>query len=268
MQEFRFEKRGLSYRTNGFDVGRRTIVFIHGLTGSCSAWYDYEARFEQAYNIISVDIRGHGKSAKYKPLEEYTIPRFADDISLLLEDIRIETFILVAHSFGTLIALELALRHARGVEALFLLAPAYDVRNIRSKATIPILKVAAALLRLYPFLAPIRGRTDYSKYKQTGDFNFWRGRADICNTSVRVHVFCLLQIYLYDQANKWDRLAAPITVIHGRKDGIIPVRQAEHMKASLPAIKLIVLDRADHILILNEAPIVAAAITKFLGALN
>lgn len=264
MNEFYFETRGISYRANRFDAARTTIVFVHGLTGSCSAWYDYENIFQETHNIVSVDIRGHGRSAKYKALEEYTVDKFADDISRLLCHLEIEQFILVAHSFGTLIALELASRPMSGVQALVLLSPAYDVQSIRSKISIPILRIAAALIRLYPFLAPIRGRTDYSKYKQTGDFNFWRGWADIRNTSLRVHVFCLLQIYLFDQASKWGRLSLPIMVVHGRKDRIIPVVQAERMKADLPDIQLTIRDQSDHILILNDVPDVAAAITSFL----
>lgn len=266
MHEFYFDSRGLSYRASRLEPARRTLVFIHGLTGSCSAWYDYEEIFEETHNIISVDIRGHGKSTKHKTLDDYAIEKFADDISNLLRQMEIEQFILVAHSFGTLIALELALRHAGRVQALVLLSPAYDVQNIRSTAMMPVLKIAATLLGLYPFLAPIRGRTDYSKYRRTGDFNFWRGYTDIRNTSVRVHVFCLLQTYLYDQASKWDRLAVPIMVIHGRKDRIIPVRQAERMKASLPHIELLVLEHTDHILILNDVPVVAAEIKRFLDA--
>ncbi len=268
MNEHYFESRGLSYRMNQFRSDRQTILFIHGLTGTCSAWYEYERIFCKTYNLVSVDIRGHGKSIKYEKFEDYRVDKFVQDVAELIRHIQIERFIIVSHSFGTLIALELALTHADRIAALILLCPAYDVQAFASRMMMPLLKLAAGVFRLLPFSAGGRGRVDYSKYPQSGDFNVWRSYADIRNTSLRVHIFCLLQIHLFDQTGKWERLQMPILVIHGRKDRIIPVQQAEHMKMSLPAIRLLLLDGADHLLILNNVSEVSAAIKEFIERTN
>ena len=265
MKESYFEQCKIAYRTSKILDGRQTIIFVHGLTGSCSAWYEYESLFEEEYNIVTMDIRGHGQSVKYKSFDDYQLEYFAEDVLELLDHLQVQSFVLVSHSLGTLIALQIALRRKKSIEAMILLCPAYNIQNIRSWLMIPLLRLAVAGMGLCPFLAPVRGRTDYKKYRGTGDFNLRRVYADIRNTSLRVHLFTLLQIYLFDQEQKWNRLAVPILVIHGTKDGIVPVAQIERMKKVLPSIQVLLLDRADHILILNKVSDVSKAIKGFIG---
>jgi len=50
MKESYFSKNNIYYRINEFQPGRPTLVFIHGLSGSSSAWLEYEKKFEK--NII------------------------------------------------------------------------------------------------------------------------------------------------------------------------------------------------------------------------
>ena len=49
------------YRHGEIKNERQTLVFIHGLLGSSSAWRPYEARFGTDYNLLFFDLRGHGK---------------------------------------------------------------------------------------------------------------------------------------------------------------------------------------------------------------
>lgn len=99
------EARGMYYRTNTFSAGRPTVVLVHGVSGSSSAWKAYEARFESQYNLLTYDIRGHGKSKKYPRCRDYAIRHFVEDLHVLLEHLGVDTCILVSHSFSVLIAL-------------------------------------------------------------------------------------------------------------------------------------------------------------------
>src|ERR1035437_9988341 len=96
MQEHIFEDR-IYYRTNEFKTDRLTLVFAHGVSGSSSAWLPYEKIFENKYNILSYDIRGHGKSKKYPHYEDYEIKNFALDLHDLITHLKISKFIRLEH---------------------------------------------------------------------------------------------------------------------------------------------------------------------------
>src|SRR5437016_6254620 len=98
-------KEEIYYRTNFFKPDRLTLVFIHGVSGSSSAWLPYEKIFENKYNILTYDIRGHGKSKKFRSYHDYEIKHFANDLHELVTYLRIEKMVLISNSFGALIAL-------------------------------------------------------------------------------------------------------------------------------------------------------------------
>ena len=263
MKEFFLTGRAIFYRMNDFRADRRSIVFIHGVTGSCSAWFEYEEFFKDKYNLLTLDLRGHGCSFKRKELDDYAVEQCAEDVSEILKQASFGQFIIVSHSFGTLVAIELLQVHGNRVEAAIFLSPAYNLQDAKSKSMVPILKLATAVFRVFPFSSAVRGRTDYSRFRNTGDWNLRRMFADIRNTSLRAHLFCLMQIYRYDQSNKWT-LPVPVLVIHGLKDTLIPVEHARWLKAARPLVKLIILERGDHIIILNNAAEICRAISEFI----
>ena len=90
MQEHYLDKDKIYYRTNEFKPGRLTLVFVHGVSGSSSAWFNYEPIFENKYNILIYDIRGHGLSKKYPNYEDYAIKNFANDLAALVKYLQIK----------------------------------------------------------------------------------------------------------------------------------------------------------------------------------
>jgi pimeloyl-ACP methyl ester carboxylesterase len=114
MQEQYFYDRGISYRSNEHIAGRSTLVFIHGLAASSSEWTWYETQFEGSYNVVTVDLRAHGRSQHPSAYEGYRLRESVIDIRLLLEALRIQRCVLIGHSSGALIGLELACERSRG----------------------------------------------------------------------------------------------------------------------------------------------------------
>ena len=97
MKESFFKGDFICYRTNDFQVKRQTLIFIHGLSGSSSAWLEYENKFGSTYNILTFDLRGHGKSAKPKKYKDYEIANIVKDIGDLIEYLGIKNYILISH---------------------------------------------------------------------------------------------------------------------------------------------------------------------------
>src|SRR3989344_1363911 len=131
MEEFFFTERGIAYRKNEYRVSRLTLVFIHGLSGSASAWFPYEKLFAEKYNLLTFDLRGHGKSGKPKKYVDYEIKKSAGDVCELIEYLRIETYILISHSYGSLVALELSRVYQEKISALIFLSPTAFLKKTR-----------------------------------------------------------------------------------------------------------------------------------------
>ena len=106
------KKEEIYFRKNN-SINGETIIFIHGLSGSSSAWMLYEKKLNKMYNIISLDLRGHGKSFRPKKLKDYSIRLFSNDIYNLAKKEKLSKFILVSHSFGNLITLDFAKKHQK-----------------------------------------------------------------------------------------------------------------------------------------------------------
>jgi pimeloyl-ACP methyl ester carboxylesterase len=86
------------------------------------------------YRVISVDLRGHGMSDA--PDQDYTMPVFADDIAWLCATLGVRKPMLIGHSMGGNVVLELAARHpdvASGIVLIdsLLFAPASLIQQLK-----------------------------------------------------------------------------------------------------------------------------------------
>jgi len=159
---------GVYWRHGNFKPERETLVFVHGLSGSSSAWVPYESKFGKDYNLLFFDLRGHGKSVKKKDFDYYSLEFIADDIFNLARRFGLNNFILVGHSFGALLALDFARKHQKMLSQLILLAPDYRIsKTLRAKLARPFLELAKIVSPM-PFEERIGIHIDYKKFFGTG----------------------------------------------------------------------------------------------------
>lgn len=52
----------LSYRRHFLSPEHEWVVFVHGAGGSSSIWYRQVREFRKAFNVLLIDLRGHGDS--------------------------------------------------------------------------------------------------------------------------------------------------------------------------------------------------------------
>ncbi len=90
------------------DLGRGDppLVFVHGLACHRGFWGPQVQHFASRNRVVLVDLRGHGDSSA--PRQRYTIRSFADDLAWTVKELGIVAPIVVGHSLGGLVALELA----------------------------------------------------------------------------------------------------------------------------------------------------------------
>jgi pimeloyl-ACP methyl ester carboxylesterase len=259
------DTRGLYYRTNAFTPGRPTLVFLHGVSGSSSAWRPYEARFASHYNVLTCDLRGHGRSIKYPRCRDYAMGCFVEDLHALLESTGIDQCVLISHSFAVLIALEFLRIHQRRVGAAVLVSGHFDVGRSPGAGLLERALTRVDYLERWPARLRPGTHIDYGRYRQTGDWNLRRMMADAGNTTWRVFLYCTRHAYAVHAEALLPEINVPVLLVHGRNDSIFPVESSVQMAARIPKATLVIIDEADHIVVLNRPREVADAIEHFVG---
>ena len=86
-----------------------TLLLIHGAGGEHSVFAG-QSRYltSQGVNVLGLDLPGHGQSAPLTDNSPYSIEAFADQIAAACATLNRPQWIIVGHSMGALIALELA----------------------------------------------------------------------------------------------------------------------------------------------------------------
>lgn len=83
------------------------VVFVHGAGGSSSIWFKQLREFRKHFNVLMIDLRGHGKSRNaaegVKSLGRYTFEDISREILEVLDHLRIRTAHFVGISLGTII---------------------------------------------------------------------------------------------------------------------------------------------------------------------
>lgn len=122
----------LTYRGHriGFDEygeGERPIVLVHGLLMNRRMFERLGAALAARGNrVICVDLLGHGRSDQPDDLRLYSMPLFAEQVIALLDHLKLDRAVVGGTSLGANVALELAVRHPRRVEGLFIEMPVLD----------------------------------------------------------------------------------------------------------------------------------------------
>ena len=76
----------------------KTLVMLHGWDQSAKAFCNNVPALAETYQVITVDLRGHGESGK--PSYGYRISRLAMDVKQLLDALELEDVTLLGWSMG------------------------------------------------------------------------------------------------------------------------------------------------------------------------
>ncbi|MBT8221369.1 MAG: alpha/beta hydrolase [Bacteroidia bacterium] len=112
----------LHYSTYEIGPNYEWVTFIHGAGGSSSIWFRQIKEFSKLYNILLIDLRGHGKSKEhnYRLLNSYSFDQIGDDIIEVLDHLNIAATHFVGISMGSIIIREITDRHPRRVRSLIM----------------------------------------------------------------------------------------------------------------------------------------------------
>ena len=117
-----FSKNMLHYKLYNHPTSKEVVTFIHGAGGSSAIWFKQLRAFKDRYNVLLIDLSGHGNSKKgfFNKLKRYNFKVVGDDVIEVLNHLRIESTHFVGISLGTIIIREIAERFPAKVKSMIL----------------------------------------------------------------------------------------------------------------------------------------------------
>ena len=111
------------------------VTFVHGAGGSSSIWFRQIKVFQKQYNVLLLDLRGHGHSKenlKAAFRQKYTFAFLANDILEVIDHLKIQKSHFIGISLGTILIRQLAEMQPERVQSM-ILGGAILKMNFRSR---------------------------------------------------------------------------------------------------------------------------------------
>ncbi len=148
----------LHYTLYKNETSEKWVTFVHGAGGSSTIWYKQLRDFKKHFNILLLDLRGHGNSKPgIKDVfdEKYTFDNITQDVVEVLDDANIAKSHFVGISLGTILIRNLAEKHRDRVDSM-IMGGAIMKLNLRSQILMQLgnlFKSVVPYLWLYKFFA-------------------------------------------------------------------------------------------------------------------
>ena len=192
------------------------VLLIHGLGGSINTW-KYQIEDLKGYNILAVDLEGHGGSELIR--HRNLLSRTAAEINEILESENIEEVNIISLSLGTLVAMEFAYSYKEKVKSIILAGFVLNL-GIGYKALLALVEGFKYIIPkkvFYPMFANIM--MPKKNHKKSRDF-FIRESVKMKSAAFRMWLTELFKTQFklrkYLKVIKENRL--PIFLISGKED--------------------------------------------------
>ncbi len=243
------------------------VVFIGGLGADTFLWFRQVPELSKQFQVIVFDTRGAGQSDK--PEEPYTIKMFADDTAGLMNALKIEKAGIVGASLGGLIAQQFAITYPQMVSHLILVDTGFGGPHMAKPS---ILDVIPALFTMRRSGDPAKDITNM--FALFTSKTWCQQHPDLLKQYVDWRVAHPQPPEAYNRqkaaVNTFNgedlisQIKAPVLIVHGGKDKVVPVKNAHLLKAKLPQAQLVIFPEAGHAAPIQYAEEFNTTLAKFL----
>lgn len=239
------------------------VVFLHGAGADGSTWSAQADAFaRRGRRTVVVDLRGHGDS---RPVTgDLTAERLVADIEAALDDLRLESPVLVGHSLGGNVAQELVRRTPSGFAGLAVLDSTWSTGPLDPLSR-GLLRLAAPALGLIPARSLARVMADASAVTPEARAEAQRVFARVSKPEFLAVWRATTQFVRPDPAY---RTPVPLLLVRGAEDRTGNIASAMRRWAEAEGVAETVVPGAGHFVMLDAPEATTAALTDFVDGLK
>ena len=250
----------------------RGALFIHGSVLTTDVWH-YQMQGLPDRRLVFSDLRGHGRSSP-KGDASYSIATLAQDLKATIEEVGLDQTVLVGHSVGGQVALQLCRDHPElmgsAIKGLVLVNSSYGPFTETLVASGMVARVERLTRRPLEVLGKQHERIEkLRKLVRPSDAVFWGVALAafgehasprhidftydmLANTPVDV-IFDLVRSYRdFDMAEELDRITVPTLVIGGTHDRLTLPKASHYLASHLPDADLHIFEGCGHMTMLER----------------
>jgi pimeloyl-ACP methyl ester carboxylesterase len=242
------------------DLSRgRKIIMLHGAGANGHSWHNQVDHLGRAHSPVAIDLPAHGRSSGVEGLK--TVQEYSDFVVAFLDALGIGTAVIAGRSMGGAIAMDMALRYPKRVEAIVPVVSA-------ARFNIPPARIEA-LRGVAMGRAPQAFVTDgFSPTTVKDRFEIVReGWMEQIQTDPRVRYTDMVACTKCDLREEIARIGKPTFILAGADDPITTPPDAEFIHARIRGSKLRVIANAAHHLPNEQPAETNSAIESFLSEL-
>ena len=268
----------MQYLDTGFTDSGSVVLLIHGLMSSSATWTDQVQRLAVRHRVIAPDLFGHGASDK--PVGDYSLGAHAASLRDLFDTIGVSSAIVVGHSLGGGIALQLAYLFPDRVDALVLVSSGglgRELNPVLRAATLPGSELVLPMLAsdfvhgLGDVALSVWSKVGLPRVSPSTD-EAWRSLRSLADGDTR-RAFLATSRSVIDVGGQTvsaqNRLAGfasrPSLLIWGARDRMIPAAHVDNARRELPASRVEILARSGHFPHADEPDRFAGVVDDFIA---
>lgn len=232
------------------------VLMLHGMGSSLHTWEPWAEALDDRFRVIRIDLPGAGLSGA-DPTGDYSDERNLAVLSALQDRLKIARWSVVGNSIGGRIGWRYAAAHPDRVERLVLISPDGFASPGFEYGKPPEVPAVLGLMRVALPRPMLKSNiaVGYADPTALTEANVTRYHDLMRAPGGRAALLARMrQTVLVEPGPRLRAITAPVLLLWGQKDAMIPIANADDYLKSLPDARLVVLDDLGH-LPMEEDPI-------------
>ena len=226
------------------------FVFIHGAGATHKVWRYQTLAFPSS---VAVDLPGHPRGLGYSTISEY-----AQFVTEAIKERGLASVVLVGHSMGGGVTIQIALSHPRFLAGIVLVGSGARLR------VTPV--ITDEITRDYAHAAEVIARLAYSP---KSDAKLRKASVqELLEVPAEVTYGDFQACDHFDEMNEISRIDLPTLLVCGEDDALTPTKYSQYMKERIRNARIVIIPDAGHSVMLEKPDELNNALRSFLGEIR